>query len=71
MTVSGYCPHGLADDPTHRCDGTSQEIRNAIERGKKVASEWNACDPQTSIPAEAAKQIALAALSPAERTEDG
>jgi hypothetical protein len=42
---------------------TDREIRAAIERGKSVAQEWNACDPQTSIPAEAAKQIVLAALN--------
>lgn len=37
--------------------------RAAVEAAKKKAREWNDLDAQTQIPAEAAKQIALAALA--------
>jgi hypothetical protein len=37
-------------------------VRQAIERGKEKAREWDKLDPETHIPTEAAKQIVLAAL---------
>lgn len=50
---------------------TDCPIQEAINRSKAVADQWNVCDPLTSIPAEAAKQIALAALSPTTTTTPG
>lgn len=43
------------------CERCEPEL-DAVDAAKKVAQTWNACDPETSIPAEAAKQIALAAI---------
>lgn len=44
---------------------SDQATDAAINAGKKKARVWNACDPPTSISAEAAKQIVNAAHSPA------
>lgn len=44
------------------CEQCAPEF-DAVAAAYKTAQTWNVCDPETNITAEAAKQIALAAIS--------
>lgn len=41
----------------------ANDLDAAVERAKVVAQEWNACDPPTSIPPDAVREIVRAAFS--------